>query len=893
MYVEVFEGKVNMKKSNYYRNIYPRMRYIMRMGRAVHGHVKKFQSQFRKRHKTSRIIPDTYGVCNSNTYDTDYTLHVLSGKLPCNLEGNLYICQCLGTPGAFMVGDTNLVKMNFSKEQVTLKNRLMWNPVAIARMALRKTKHKFDYYGLMFLSPGLGLFSYTEGMYLLPDGRLGITSDVDRPWIVDRENLRAATPLGRRDEWLPMMSGDSGDVMGKLFAGYSNSHVIYTDTDTNELFLVNYQYEQKDGSRPCHLMKWDGVNALQKWSVLEDNGDQIKIMQSIHELVFTRDYILLADTAFIAGSEMLMPWKNAPLPNKDTIVYIVDRRHMVEGCDTVRAKRVVIEEACIHLICEYENPDDIITVYMLHTPATNTAEILKDYDVDMKGMGFPKHLVGYGTLPVLDLSSVGKHQINRKANDQIHSEYLREERYCWGPYMYTYMGRQTRKFQDQDLYVMFKGFAKDMLPKRIYNEYHNVENRKLSLDYMLEGEGLHYNNSIARIDKEEFRIVDAYEFPDKVLLYTISCLESTTENHPGYVLAGIVQDSTNQEQSSGHEYWLFQADQLEQGPICTLGHKELNNSVLFHTVYLSKEMEEQLNRKNVTYEVPLTQDYPEQELQLWDPIVAQTFEDIIWPYYEKQPSKKRDHAEQVLQEYATQRISCHAGREHLIEEVLVTSAPDHAAKMFAEAKRIFRTTGWKVESNSKGVLVESKPIDGVLASGGICVVRATGIIDAKASEFFAFITSPTGYAVIDPVSDKEDHEKEPLEVYEWRENCRLEAAVATTKIPGMKPCDFVVLNAIDPNEMIFASKSILHPSMPGGSKYSGEPTPSNGHERALNTFVIKIEPISETKCKALCINYADMAGKTSAGMNNFINKKVFFGPLYKRMHKGAKALKNK
>ncbi len=529
--------EITMNHSFQVQHIFPKFHFFMGMGRNVYGKMKHIQSKFMKRHLVSNVIPDCYQVCNTNTINSDMVLNVLTGELPSNIEGNLYICQCLGTPGAFMVGDTNLVKVSFNTEQVTLKNRFMWNPVAIARMALKETKYHFRYYGLMFLSPGIGMFSYTEGMYLLPDGRLGITSDVDRPWVVDRENLRVETPLGTRKEWMPMMTGSAAKLMGSLFAGYNNSHAAYTDTETNELFLVNYQYEAINQEHPCQLMKWDGKNQLVKWLVVDENGVNINIMQSIHELIFTRDYILLADTSFVAGMEMLTPWENAPLPNKDTIVYIVDRRHMLEGVETVPSKKVTVEEACIHLIADYENPEDKITVYMLHTPATNTAEIIKDYDVDMNGVLFPKHLVGYGTLPVLDLSSVGKHVIDMKEGKVESSKYITDEKYCWGPYMYTYMGRQTRKFQDQDLYIMFKGFSKDMLPKRIYHAYKDVENRRVPLEKMVGGDGLQCNNSIARIEKGEFQIIDAYTFPDKVLLYTIACLESNTPTHPGYVIA--------------------------------------------------------------------------------------------------------------------------------------------------------------------------------------------------------------------------------------------------------------------------------------------------------------------------------------------------------------------
>ena len=152
--------------------------------------------------------------------------------------------------------------------------------------------------------------------------------------------------------------------MGNLFAGYSNSHVVYSDHQTGEVFLVNYQYKQPGGEHPVMLIRWDGNSDFERWLVLGEDGEEIEIKQSIHELIFTRDYILLADTAFVAGTEMLTPWVSAPLPSDKTVVHIVDRRELESDSKTVTARRVEVDEACIHLIAEYDNPDDKITVYM-------------------------------------------------------------------------------------------------------------------------------------------------------------------------------------------------------------------------------------------------------------------------------------------------------------------------------------------------------------------------------------------------------------------------------------------------------------------------------------------------------------------------------------------------
>lgn len=870
-----------------YKNVYPYLRYVMSIGRRSHSLIKRLQLKFIKRPLVSKVLPDAYSVCNTSTFDSDYDLKIIEGSYPKDIEGNFYLCQCLGVPGAFMVGDTNIVRISFEREKAHVKNRLMWTPAALARLILEKTKHRFDYFGLMYLSPGLGMFSYTEGIYLLPDGRLAVTSDVDRPWVIDRETLKAATPIGRRGEWLPMMAGKAGEVMGNLFAGYSNSHVLYTDHEQGEVFLVNYQYKQADGNHPVKLIKWDGYGAFKHWLIVDEAGKSIEIKQSIHELVFTRDYILLADTAFIAGTEMLTPWKNAPLPYDKTVVYVVDRRMLSEDRDHVIGRRIEVDEPCIHLIAEYENPDDLITVYMLHTPATNTAEIIKDYDRDLNKCLFSKNMVGYGTLPVLDLSSVGKHLIDMKSFKLDQSNYIAQMPFCWGPYLYTYMGRQIKPFNKQDLFVMFKGFSKDALPERIYKAYKDVQHRRVDIEDMVGGEGISHNNSICRIDTERFEIVDSYIMPEKVLLYTIACIETHDE---GYVIAGVVRDTVHPE-SSGHEYWLFKADKLFEGPFCKLGSKNLNNSTIFHTIFIPKDLERKLDDKRVTYHIPLREDYPKEELLKWDTPVLKGFEDIIWPYFDKELSGSSDATTNIsdlktkIFDLSKRRIKEPFGKEYIIEERYIDDPPAFADAMFDEVNRLLSTTGWKQEYHKNGLLIESKPISGPLAAAGISVTRASGVIKASAQATFDLLVSPEGYAVIDPVSSPEDHKKPPLEIYNWKEGCRLEAAIATTKLPMMTACDFVVLNAIDPSKRILASKSILHEQVPGGSKYSSAGKSSTGHERALNTFAIKIEPICQDLCKVYSINYADMAGKTSGAMNDFVNKKLFFRMLYKRINK--------
>ena len=639
-----------------FKHIYPNFRHILLLGRRLHRFFMSLRTSFSPRPASSPVIPNAYTACNTTTRDSEMDLHCLEGALPADIDGSLFICQCLGSPEAYMVGDTNIVRIDFTGNAPRLTNRFLWTPVSVARQKLKHTRHRFDFFGFMYLSPGLGMSSYTEGLYLLPDGRLAVTGDVDRPWVIERDSLQAVTPIGRRDEWLSMLTGNAGEVMGSLFAGYNNSHVLYTDREKGEVFLVNYRLKRPGGGHPVKLIRWDGYHDFEAWSVVDANGAGIEIKQSVHELVFTRDYILLADTAFVAGTEMFTPWKNAKLPYEKTVVHIIARRDLISGRHTVPSRQVVVDQPCIHLIAEYENPNDRLTVYMLHTPATNTAEILRRSDRDLNGNLFPQHLTGYGTLPVLDLSSIGKHIIDAARSEALSSQYISEMPYCWGPYLYTYMGRQTKPYTGQDLFIMFKGFSRDLLPKRIFNAYKDVKNRRVPLEDMVGGDGMHQNNSICRISTDNFAIADAYVFPDRVLLYTIATIDSDSTG-AGYLIAGVVTDQPAGERSSGHEYWVFNAANLAGGPICKLGHETLNNSTLFHAVYIPRAVVKRLEAGTASYQVPIREDYPKAELEKWDDSVLECFEDVIWSLYDRSDPAATQRAREIAARLATQRVA--------------------------------------------------------------------------------------------------------------------------------------------------------------------------------------------------------------------------------------------
>jgi hypothetical protein len=216
-----------------------------------------------------------------------------------------------------------------------------------------------------------------------------------------------------------------------------------------------------------------------------------------------------------------------------------------------------------------------------------------------------------------------------------------------------------KPYNGQDLFVMFKGFSKDLLPERIFKAYKDVEKRRIPIEDMIGGKGIQNNNSICRISTREFAIADAYVFPERVLLYTIACLDSNNAASAGYVIAGVVTDQAAGEESSGHEYWLFDAANLAQGPVCKLGHESLNNSTLFHTVYIPSDVAKKLNQKEKSYRVPIREDYPREEIEKWDVSVLNSFESVIWGYFDPSEPEKTQRAEEMARQLAVQRVSKH------------------------------------------------------------------------------------------------------------------------------------------------------------------------------------------------------------------------------------------
>jgi hypothetical protein len=140
---------------------------------------------------------------------------------------------------------------------------------------------------------------------------------------------------------------------------------------------------------------------------------------------------------------------------------------------------------------------------------------------------------------------------------------------------------------------------------------------------------------------------------------------------------------------------------------------------------------------------------------------------------------------------------------------------------------------------------------------------------------YDFLTSPEGFAVIDPSSRKKDFSAKPLATFNYRKGAlRVEHSLSPLAQPLLTPRLFVVLNVLDNGGMTFASKSVLYP-LPADLKRTKT-------IRAFNSFALKVTNQNKGLCQIQFVNILlDLIPYN--GLAHFVNAKLFFPGLMKRL----------
>lgn len=572
---------------------------------------------------------------------------------------------------SFLNGDGMVYRLDFDRPgEVRLKTRIVQPPDYIADDLTQPNSLFAD---LGFRNHGILRFSFALGARnelntaFLPLNfpgeeidRLLVTYDAGRPYEIDPESLELVTPVGSNQEWRAALQ-EPTFFFKPIF---STAHPAF-DAHTGELFVVNYgrsvgnfldniplirkllrivpelgPFLAKmtlwgDIEDFVYLIRWNGSGHLERWKLVLPDGSPVRIEQTIHQIGISQDYVVLMDTAFSTGIEQLLnnPYPDDKLlenllrewleskPASDSRLYVVRRSDLQNGQIPaegqpeveVQVRPVTIPLEAAHFLVDYANPNDQITLHISHICAWDVAEWMRSYDVSAYPPHgpVPAHLPGM-ELCEMDISRLGRYVIDGRGSEAspIASQVISDRACTWGTGLYAYRDRlSSGKPPDQltDIYWISFGLWGELMTEFLCELYQDYPYQKVPQAEVLELAKAGQPACLFRLHTPTMEIADRYQFPPGYIVSSPQFMprkNGSDDPTDGYLICTVFFDTVN-------EFWIFDADNLQQGPRCKLGvdphgPERLSFAFTLHTAWLPA-----IGKRQSSYKISALQDYQE------------------------------------------------------------------------------------------------------------------------------------------------------------------------------------------------------------------------------------------------------------------------------------------
>ncbi|MCA8925865.1 MAG: carotenoid oxygenase family protein [Planctomycetes bacterium] len=582
-------------------------------------------------------------MMSASTTPLDASLSVISGSLPADLEGHYFVIASAPPGNGTYVfgGDGVLHRVDLGGGQAAVKRRVLATPCYYADQATRGSLSGFTGLnrGPSRVSPKLG-FRNLLNTALVPMGpdRLVAGYDAGRPFEVDPVSLRVVTPVGRHAEWqaaitIPTIPGLP--AFGRVFPLVQASAHPAFDHRTGELFSACYGNVAPrvlgvtlGGKRFTQVVRWDGAGDLHAWDLVDGAGRAVELEMSAHQIHVTRDYVVIQDGAFEVETAKFLDRKALTVQQSETVLWIVNRGDLTGQGGQVTARRAAIPRESVHFVADYANPSGNLVVHLFHGCALDASEWLLDSDVRYDdGTPVRRDLEGLLCSPT-DLSAIGRYVIDG-ASGQVRSgasTVVLDPDWMWGIGLYTHSGLQPQSDRDS-LYVISGGILGETLPKRLADAYASYPHRTVPLNQLPLAQGV--PAKLFRFAMDRSQVADGYSFPWGYQASSPHFAPRSSSRGPtdGYVICTVVSDDASWPGSSGDELWVFDAANLAQGPLCRLGHPDLDLPFTLHTAFL-----EQIQPRSAGYLVDVEADHQAEVSRLSSRLQG-LFQREVYPHF--------------------------------------------------------------------------------------------------------------------------------------------------------------------------------------------------------------------------------------------------------------------
>jgi len=395
-----------------------------------------------------------------------------------------------------------------------------------------------------------------------------------------------------------------------------------------------------------HLIRWTGGDKLDKWRVVDEKGEDLYIAQCMHQTNISRDFIVLVDSSvkFTLDIMFSVPFPSHPWADEllrwlfsktmlpYTPLYIINRKDLVPGAEKVSAKSFTIPLETVHYSINYENPDNKITLHTSHNTASCAAEWIRPYDkLAIDSSPVHKNTVGLMTCGEMDIGRIGKFTVDGLTGtilDQkvIHSKGFDGDEpgnirsHTWAVALNTYRDiLSANNVVNKIRYNFWQSYGLDkrMLTHFIWSLYKDYKNRIIPTDELLKYTSKGVPFCLFRQDTETMRIDEDYwVFNMNENLRSLQFIPrkrnpgdtgGVDPQLDGYILCTMVNGDPSLEEAKddyAREVWIFDAANLNKGPLCKLAHPDMQYSFTIHSAW-----SEDCEPSTGTYNVPVEPDY--------------------------------------------------------------------------------------------------------------------------------------------------------------------------------------------------------------------------------------------------------------------------------------------
>ncbi len=516
-------------------------------------------------------------------------LRLLDGALPGDMAGHVFFQSLALQPSdAGFSGDGLIWRVDLDGAAPTVTSRLLRTTDYLMAEAFADTRYRFESRGMTRLGP-LGLQNQPNTALVALDGnRLIATVDGGRPWELDPETLDPVGPVGRLDDYRPMLDLPFNRFLCPMTI--TSAHPPY-DRETGEYYGISLSIVPLPGMAYTEVLAWGGSGSIKRVPVLTPDLQPLLISQHAHQIAVTRHHLVLLDAAgTIEYAKLLNPPNSAEAgeasaPRPESYFYVIDRDDLRRTNGSVVAQRAVIARESGHFMVDYESTRERLVIHSAHTSASDFAEWIQPYDRHpVSGTPVRSELVNAITPVNYDIGVVGRYEVNARTGALVDQSVFYDD-HTWGTGGLVARNPRTSAATLGDVFHANSGFPTDLALQRVAKGFDPHPYRLVPMDE-LPWAGV--PSSLVRIDHDAGRVVDAYFYPGDRFGWTPTFVPrrgAATGSADGYLLAVVYGDQVTAD-SAGTELWIFRADDLRRGPVARLGSPDLQVPLTLHSVWL-------------------------------------------------------------------------------------------------------------------------------------------------------------------------------------------------------------------------------------------------------------------------------------------------------------------